>query len=166
MSTKKKSSGKGDDETAAHEAPVEDSGEATSISPYIREETKTVHNEAEKVKMLALLKAIRDEMNQPLIKGMKVRDFADIFVDRYNFFHERVSELFPKAEFNEIFIRLEKGTTSLEKIRLEITLLIAYIQNDIMDIIEQSERLKQKNQWLQDRLREFEIKIAGIQAIK
>jgi hypothetical protein len=122
--------------------------------------------EAEKVKLLALLKAIRDEMNQPVLKGLKVRDFANIFVDRYNFFYDMAAELFPSSDFGNVFTRLEKGDTSLEKIRMEITLLIAYIQNDIMDIIEQAERLKQKNKWLQDRLREMEIKVAGIQAIK
>ena len=122
--------------------------------------------EAQKVKLLALLKAIRDEMDQPVLKGLKVRDFAIIFVDRYNFFYDLSAELFPGSDFGSIFTRLQKEDTSLEKIRMEITLLIAYIQNDIMDIIEQAERLKQKNKWLQDRLREMEIKVAGIQAIK
>jgi len=134
-----------------------------------KKESKTTNPralEAEKVKLLALLKAIREEMNQPVLKGLKVRDFANIFVDRYNFFYDLASEFFPGSDFGHIFTRLEEGDTSLEKIRMEITLLIAYIQNDIMDIIEQSERLQQKNKWLQDRLREMEIKIAGIQAIK
>jgi hypothetical protein len=131
-----------------------------------KKDPEKVNQEAEKVKLLALLKAVREEMDKPVLKGMKVRDFADIFVDRYNFFHERVGALFPSTDFNDIFVKLSKGGTSLEKIRMEISLLIAYIQNDIMDIIEQAERLKQKNKWLRDRLREFEIKIAGIQAIK
>lgn len=136
------------------------------LTSFVRTSHDDPINEAEKVKMLALLKALREEMNQPVIKGLKVRDFSDIFVERYNFFLDRASKLFPKSDFGEIFQKMDAATTSLEKIRLEISMMIAYVQNDIMDIIEQSERLKEKNKWLQDRLREFEIKIAGIQAIK
>jgi hypothetical protein len=139
---------------------------AEVLKPFVREEPPTRLGEAEKVKLLALLKGIRDEMNQPLKKGVKAREQADMFIERYNFFLERTARHFPGTDFTEIFIPLEPGAATIEKIRLELTMLIAYIQNDIMDIIEQSQRLKEKNKWLQERIREFEIKIAGIQSIK
>lgn len=140
---------------------------AEVLKPFIRtEEAISNKNEAEKVKLLALLKGIRDEMNQMNKKGEKAREQADMFIERYNFFLGRAATLFPKTDFTEIFLPLQHGAASIEKIRLELTMMIAYIQNDIMDIIEQSQRLREKNKWLQERIREFELKIAGIQAIK
>jgi hypothetical protein len=136
------------------------------LKPFVREEATTRQGEAEKVKLLALLKGIRDEMNQPMKKGKMEREQTDMFIERYNFFLKRTSTLFPGTDFTEIFVPLEAGAASKEKIRLELTMMIAYIQNDIMDLIEQTQRLKEKNKWLQERISEFELKIAGIQSIK
>jgi hypothetical protein len=141
-------------------------GHTEVMRPFIREEASARKGEAEKVKLLALLKGIREEMNQPLKKGKMQREQTDMFIERYNFFLVRTSMLFPDTDFTEIFVPLETGAASIEKIRLELTMMIAYIQNDIMDLIEQTQRLKEKNKWLQDRIREFELKIAGIQSIK
>ena len=152
---------------------LEEPDENTPVPSALQEIQSFVHNtnasdefEAEKVKILALLKAMREEINQPYSKGTKMRDFTDIFVDRYNFFLDRLTELFPGRDFSDTFVRLRKGETSLEKIRLEMSLLISYIQNDIMDIIEEAARLKDKNKWLQNKIREMELRVAGIQAIR
>lgn len=141
-------------------------GHAEVLRPFVREEKSARHGEAEKVKILALLKGIRDELNQPLKKGEMEREHVEMFVERYNFFLARTSKLFPGTDFTEIFLPLGPTVTSMEKLRLELTMMIAYIQNDIMDLIEQTQRLKEKNKWLQERINEFEVKIAGIQSIK
>jgi hypothetical protein len=163
-----KSKGRSEDKRASsgQENKSQSEEKKVKIESYVRDQFFENKQEAEKVKLLALLKAMREEMNTPYIKGMKVREFADIFVERYNSFYRRTSQLFPESDFCVTFSEFEKGATSLEKIRLEITLLIAYIQNDIMDIIEESQRVKEKNKWLSERLREMELRVAGIQAIK
>jgi hypothetical protein len=136
------------------------------IQSFVRDTNASDEFEAEKVKILALLRAMRDEINQPASKGAKTRDITDIFVDRFNFFLDRLTELFPSRDFSETFTRLHKEDCSIEKLRLELSLLISYIQNDIMDIIEESARLKEKNKWLQNRIRDVELKVAHIQAIR
>jgi|GEM_PF-5077943 len=156
--------GKAEERNApAHQIPAV---HAEVLKPFVREESSTRQGEAEKVKLLALLKGIRDEMNQPLKNGEMEREHIDMFIERYNFFLKRTSKLFPSTDFTEIFVPLEPGAATIEKLRLELTMMIAYIQNDIMDLIEQTQRLKEKNKWLQERIREFELKIAGIQSIK
>lgn len=114
-----------------------------------------------KAQLLNLLKALRDDAGVNKDTGN-----PGIFIAKYNNYREIAKQLFQ----NDVFLRttilqLDPKKHSWSSLLANIGQLIAYIENDISNIVQERDKLRFQVKKLQKENQELKTKLKGYQKI-
>jgi hypothetical protein len=121
----------------------------------------TDDNTKKKVQLLDLLKALRDDAGVNKETGN-----PGIFIAKYNNYREIAKQLFKNDVFlKTTILQLDPKKHSWSSLLANIGQLIAYIENDTINIVQERDKLKFQVQKLKKENEQLKIKLKGYQKI-
>jgi hypothetical protein len=121
----------------------------------------TDDNTKKKVQLLDLLKALRDDAGVNKETGN-----PGIFIAKYNNYREIAKQLFKNDVFlKTTILQLDPKKHSWSSLLANIGQLIAYIENDTINIVQERDKLKFQVQKLKKENDQLKIKLKGYQKI-